>query len=161
MDYVSQIPKSCSTCFFDPLARPPAQHTALATQTGCFAVLSSVPGRGCAGSRCLTLPFKWHCLLPAASTQGGKAKPKAKAGPAGQRGHSPAAHVHRARAQHPPHRAAMSLSGVTQAQKGCPPPATCPPLLSDTDGQFGRTVCTYAEMLSCPLTPHPSIMVDL
>lgn len=53
--------------------------------------------------------------------------------------------AHTARAQRPS-RAAVSLSEVTQAQKGCPPlPATRPHLLSDTDGQFGRTVCTYAR----------------
>lgn len=72
------------------------------------------------GSGCLTLPFRWHCLVPAPSTEGRKAKAEPKFGPAGQRGHSPAAHVSSHRAQHPS-LAAVSLSEVTQAQKGRPP----------------------------------------
>lgn len=156
MDHVSQIPKSCSTCFLDPLECPPAQHTALATHTGCFAVLI-LQARGCASSRCLTLPFKGHCPVPAASTQGGKAQTwpswAVRTFPCSACAQSQGSAA-------TPQSCYVSIWSDT-GTKGMSPPATRPHLLSDTDGQFGRTVCTYAEMLSCPLTPHPSIMVDL
>lgn len=83
----------CRTCFLTPLEHPPPQHTAPATQTGCFSLLIlSIQSRGLC--RCLSLPFKHHCLLPAPSSGGRKANPKRKCGPAGQRGHSPAERVH-------------------------------------------------------------------
>lgn len=39
MDQLSQITDSCRTCSLNPFERPSAQHTVLATQSGCFAII--------------------------------------------------------------------------------------------------------------------------
>lgn len=115
----------CRTCFLTPLEHPPPQHTAPATQTECFSLLIlSIQSRGLC--RCLSLPFKHHCLLPAPSTGAKKSQPQTQVWPSWAARTFPCrACAHTARAQHPS-RAAVSLSEVTQAQKGCPPPSLPP-----------------------------------
>lgn len=130
---------------------------------------SSLPGvvqPACsrAQTACLgTNPLLWHGRSLLNLSEAGETPEIVKFGTATHREHSPTPDVRMCMHTRPHYlsKADTSLSEVTQATKGTSPPATRPHLLSDTDGQFGRTVCTYAEMLSCPLTPRPSIMGDL